>query len=292
MFRNTLPRSLTNGAGVLVLAALIARPLAAQTDRAGALRERASYRQWLAEAPNAPGRAVAQQVLQGELTLGPDGADIPLAGLRRYRLQWQNGVARLVPPEGAGRLVPRGRPVALGDRYQFWLAGTARRMVVTIFGDSNRASAPSYYEYDPAWAFTGPLIAPSRPETQRMLTLDGIEVEATLAGHVRLLVGDSSVKLRVLRVPVPGTEETELEIYFRDATSGHGTYPAGRFVSLIPHGPGRYWLDFNRARNPFCAYNTVYPCPVPWRGNTIPAAVTAGERYGGGGLVPSTLEGP
>ena len=63
-----------------------------------------------------------------------------------------------------------------------------------------------------------------------------------------------------------------------------GTYPAGRFVPLVPARGGRYRLDFNRARNPFCAYSSAYPCPAPWRGNTIPAPVEAGERYLGGGL--------
>ena len=63
-----------------------------------------------------------------------------------------------------------------------------------------------------------------------------------------------------------------------------GSYPAGRFVSLLPRPDGSYFLDFNRARNPFCAYNTVYPCPAPWSGNNLPDAVKAGERYEGGGL--------
>ena len=64
-----------------------------------------------------------------------------------------------------------------------------------------------------------------------------------------------------------------------DGTSGTGSYPAGRFVTLAPIAGGRYRLDFNRSRNPFCAYNAAYPCPAPWRGNTIAVPVAAGERY-------------
>jgi uncharacterized protein (DUF1684 family) len=88
----------------------------------------------------------------------------------------------------------------------------------------------------------------------------------------------------VLRILTPGSDESELMIYFRDGSNAAGTYPAGRFVELIPAGAGRYRLDFNRARNPYCAYNTAYPCPAPWRGNTIPVPVRAGEKYLGGGL--------
>jgi uncharacterized protein (DUF1684 family) len=96
--------------------------------------------------------------------------------------------------------------------------------------------------------------------------------------------------LRVRRIPTG--DESELEIYFRDATNGHGTYPAGRFVPLVPLPDGRYRLDFHRARNPFCAYSSAFACPAPWRGNTIEAKVEAGERYLGGGLSapPAGLE--
>jgi len=38
-------------------------------------------------------------------------------------------------------------------------------------------------------------------------------------------------------------------------------------------------LDFNRARNPSCAYNTVFPCPAPWPGNALRRPIRAGERY-------------
>jgi uncharacterized protein (DUF1684 family) len=50
-------------------------------------------------------------------------------------------------------------------------------------------------------------------------------------------------------------------------------------VELEPEGSDRYRLDFNRARNPFCAYSGVYPCPAPWSGNAIEDSITAGERY-------------
>ena len=81
------------------------------------------------------------------------------------------------------------------------------------------------------------------------------------------------------RIPDPGTEESELTVYFQDGTNGHGTYPAGRFVTLMPLPDGRFRLDFNRARNPFCAYSIAYACPAPWPGNRLHAAISAGERY-------------
>ena len=75
-------------------------------------------------------------------------------------------------------------------------------------------------------------------------------------------------------------------------SNGDGTYPAGRFVSLLPLPDGQFRLDLNRARNPFCAYSSAYPCPAPWRGNAIPAPIAAGERYEGGGLAAPSEVSP
>ena len=102
----------------------------------------------------------------------------------------------------------------------------------------------------------------------RVLGVDGVEVEAAEAGSVVVPIGGERVRLRVRRLPTAGGEESELEVFFRDGTNGRGTYPAGRFVALVPERPGRYRLDFNRARNPFCAYSSAYP--VPRRGGGIP----------------------
>ena len=85
-------------------------------------------------------------------------------------------------------------------------------------------------------------------------------------------------RLAVRRIP-GDDEESDLETYFRDATNGHGSYPAGRFVTLSPLPDGHYRLDFNRARNPFCAYSSAYACPAPWSGNGLSGPVRAGERY-------------
>ena len=153
---------------------------------------------------------------------------------------------------------------------------------MTVFtGQTRRGKPPEWFSYDSTLRFTVTLVASRRSEPVRLLAPDGVEVEANEAGTVGVPIDGKAHSLRVFRMPGLADEESELEIYFRDATSGRGTYPAGRFVSLIPAGGDRYLLDFNRARNPFCAYNTVYPCPAPWRGNALAGPVRAGERYRG-----------
>lgn len=243
-------------------------------------RERADYLAWLQAAPNSPLAALARQPVGAGVRLGPPDADIPLAGLGEHRV-FPNGRALVLETPSGTRSVSRGRPIGLG-RYTLYLTGPAPGTVLTVFGQEERKASPGYYEYDPSLVFSGPLLPPDKRGNARVLAADGTESEATDAGSVVVALG-AATRLRVLRI-ASGGEESELEIFFRDGSNGQGTYPAGRFVSLIPLPDGQYRLDFNRARNPFCAYSAVYPCPAPWRGNSIPAPVRAGERYAGGGL--------
>jgi len=266
---------------LLALALAAPAALSAQT-------ERDDYLAWLATAANSPFAAVAQQPIGAGLRLGPATADIPLAGLSEHRVIERGGAVSLEGP--GGRALPRGRPVPLG-RYTIAVAGAPGRSVLTVFGRGGERKRAQHYPHDESLVFLGTLAPPAKRTTVRVLAVDGVETEASEAGTVTVPVGGTRTRLRVLRIPTGDGEESELEIFFRDATNGEGTYPAGRFVALVPEAGGHYRLDFNRARNPFCAYSSAYPCPAPWRGNTIPAPVRAGERYLGGGLTAPPLEG-
>lgn len=239
--------------------------------------ERADFERWLESSSVSPYAAIYHQPFFGELVIGP-GGDPALRELPPGKLD--QGLFRLTLETPAGdRTVPRNRAVPFHDDWHVRVSGTGGRTVVTIFGPLGEVDPPGWYPHDPELVVIGVIESPERPETRRMLGLDGIEVEATRAG---MFVGDLSgepVRLLVYRMPVPGTEESELNIFFRDETNDNGTYPAGRFLTLTPLGGSRYRADFNRTRNPFCAYNTVFPCPLPWRGNLIDRPIEAGERY-------------
>jgi hypothetical protein len=185
------------------------------------------------------------------------------------------------------RALVRGRALALGS-WRLLVGGAPGHSVVTVFAPGLRkGKGPSWFPYDPRAVATVTLVPAAVPATLRLLAPDGTEVEASEAGSVIVSIGGKPRALQVRRLPGASDEESELEIFFRDSTSGRTTYPAGRFVALIPQGGNRYLLDLNRARNPFCAYNTAYPCPAPWRGNALQVSVRAGERYQGGGFEPA-----
>jgi len=69
-----------------------------------------------------------------------------------------------------------------------------------------------------------------------------------------------------------------LFVPFVDLTSGTETYPAGRYLDLDRTRTGLYVIDFNRAYNPYCYYNSTYDCPYPPRENRLRVPVRAGEK--------------
>jgi uncharacterized protein len=79
-----------------------------------------------------------------------------------------------------------------------------------------------------------------------------------------------------------GTRRIEtLFVPFADQTTGKETYSAGRYLDLHPTATGIYAIDFNRAYNPYCAYNDTYECPFPPPSNRLKLAVRAGEKAPG-----------
>lgn len=255
---------------------LLASRLVAQTPTDIAT-ERAGYLAWLKTAPNSPLLAVAQQKIGDGLSVGPSSADIPLEGVGEHRVYPAGGGFTIEGTDGKHPL-SRGHPYRIG-RYAFYVSGTPP--VLTVFSEERAKEPPGYYDYDKSYVFVGPLLRSRRPSQTQVLASDGMETLATEVGTVRVPLGGGT-SLRVLRIPVAGSEESELEIFYRDSTNGHGTYPAGRFVSLVPAGGSSFRLDFNRSRNPYCAYSSVYACPLPWQGNVIKEPVPVGERYSDG----------
>ena len=112
---------------------------------------------------------------------------------------------------------------------------------------------------------------PTSTGTIRRMQLVGV-LEFTLAGQAMTLgafVEEGTRQISTLFVP------------FADVTTGSETYPAGRYLDLHPTATGYYTIDFNRAYNPYCAYNSTYECPYPPPSNRLTVAVRAGEKAPG-----------
>ena len=83
-------------------------------------------------------------------------------------------------------------------------------------------------------------------------------------------------RLAVTRLLEPGVPADGLDVYFRDATTGRGSYEVGRYVSVERDGDDVI-VDFNRAYNPSCALSPYYNCPIPPTENHLTIPIRAGE---------------
>ena len=71
---------------------------------------------------------------------------------------------------------------------------------------------------------------------------------------------------------------TDLFLPFTDLTTDKESYSGGRYMDLqIPEGDF-ITLDFNRAYNPYCAYNARYSCPLVPKVNHLEVEIRAGVK--------------
>ena len=65
---------------------------------------------------------------------------------------------------------------------------------------------------------------------------------------------------------------------FTDETNGEETYGGGRYIDLSIPKNDIIQIDFNKAYNPYCAYNPKYSCPIVPGVNALDTEVMAGVR--------------
>jgi len=140
-------------------------------------------------------------------------------------------------------------------------------------------SGLAYYDIDSNFRFQVTLNRFPSPQPLRLGTNTGEMRSALRYGYFEFSVEEKLCRLQVYRLE----EDSErgiarLFIPFRDATSGTETYGSGRYLDFKENTSGIYDLDFNRAYNPYCAYENSYSCPVPPAENTLSVSIRAGEK--------------
>ena len=131
-----------------------------------------------------------------------------------------------------------------------------------------------WYPIDSAWRVHAQFTPAGAGATVPIENVLHQTVAQASPGTVSFTVGGTRRTLVALSEGGPG-----LFLIFKDRTSGHETYPAGRFLETDAPGPnGTVELDFNRAFTPPCAFTEYATCPIPPPENRLDLAVTAGEK--------------
>jgi len=146
-----------------------------------------------------------------------------------------------------------------------------------LAGERGKFSGLDYYPVNPELRFEVRLQRYSAPKAIRMATNTG-EIRSGLHyGFFEFTAENHICQIQVYRLEEEFSKPS-LFIPFLDATSGVETYEGGRYIDLAENTSGIYDLDFNRAYNPYCAYNPEYSCPAPPKENTLDAPIRAGEK--------------
>ena len=137
----------------------------------------------------------------------------------------------------------------------------------------------SYFEVDEAYRLAGLRLAPylgDQPVSFEIPTSDGRMRAARRAGTFGFVLAGIACSLTAY--DLSDGEANMLFVPFLDATSGHETYGAGRYLDVEPGADGRYVLDFNIAYHPLCVYSDIYSCPLTPAENRLSLRIEAGER--------------
>lgn len=211
-----------------------------------------------------------------------EDCDVRLEGLPAHALAVKALADHFETADGK-RLEP-GAKVPLG-RYTLRFSHQNFPAVVVLDSESPRLSTgpfPRWFEPDPAYRVEAVLVPDGPQREEIVLSTRGNRRRGLRLGKLRFTLQGRQLELTALRLLEPGAGESGVGILFRDATTGHESYPLGRYVDAEPLGGDRYSLDFNRAYNPTCAFSPHYNCPIPPRENVLPLAIRAGERDPGG----------
>ncbi|MBB5872926.1 uncharacterized protein (DUF1684 family) [Allocatelliglobosispora scoriae] len=103
-------------------------------------------------------------------------------------------------------------------------------------------------------------------------SVDGLTQQQTAVGTLHFTIEGTAHRLTAFG------DGDELEVLFRDSTSGITTY--GGVRALYPGAPtgDTITLDFNRTLNMPCAFTDFATCPLPPPENTLRVPIEAGEQ--------------
>jgi uncharacterized protein len=112
-----------------------------------------------------------------------------------------------------------------------------------------------------------------------LLTTDGKAAPFVKFGWVSFSFKNTKHRLAVYK----RVDFDFLFIPFRDLTNGESTYGGGRFLEfdLKTLTNRSIKIDFNKAYNPWCHYNSDLPCPVPPDCNEMSIPLPVGEKLYG-----------
>lgn len=201
----------------------------------------------------------------------------------------QEGVVTMQVAEGV-RVTHQGEPVQQmmmydgGERFrvehadlEWFIDNRGEQYGLRLYNKANpKADAfggfPAY-PVDPQWHLHAQFIPNSDSTSIVLDNVIGEKIERYSPGHIRFTAGGKE------REVIAFEAGSGLFIMFSDLTSRTETYHAGRYMIIpFPDEEGQTIIDFNKAYNPPCAFNTFTTCQLPPPQNRLDLTIPAGEK--------------
>lgn len=140
----------------------------------------------------------------------------------------------------------------------------------------------SYFPVNSDYLIQGEFIADDSQQETSLNTTSGNKINLIQVGTVNFEYEGKPFSLAVYQnnsLPEFGENHRQLFIPFSDLTTGKETNVGGRYLPVETPGEDKIiMLDFNKAMNPYSAYNDNHPGIIPPVRNTLNIQIMAGER--------------
>lgn len=138
-----------------------------------------------------------------------------------------------------------------------------------------------FYPINPKFIVEAKFIRTPKEKIFKMKTTTTRKPEYKKYGELIFQIDHKEFKLNVyLNIDLTKKDgyEDYLFLPFSDLTCGKESYIGGRYIDMRIPKTNSVTIDFNKAYNPYCAYNHKYSCPIVPLENDLPIEVLAGVK--------------
>ena len=174
-------------------------------------------------------------------------------------------------------------PIAGDTEFQREINSEYKDATTSPLKDKDRKNFKGleFFEFDSTYVVNANLKRTPNSEWFKMQTTTSRVSDERIYGILTFQLKGKTYNLNVYQgkdlMTTEGYEDY-LFLPFLDNTNGEDSYGGGRYIDLrIPKG-NELIIDFNKAYNPFCAYNEKYSCPIVPRENYVDIEIRAGVK--------------
>ncbi len=141
--------------------------------------------------------------------------------------------------------------------------------------------ALDFFPINPQFAIQALFVRTKKEKSFKMKTTTSRLPEYKKYGELHFVIDGKSFKLNVyqnLDLIKKAAYKNYLFLPFSDKTNGKETYIGGRYIDMKIQKSKKWLIDFNKAYNPYCAYNYKYSCPIVPLENDLDIEINAGVK--------------